>query len=209
MLPLGILTAVVSAIRVCGSPSLRAFVGRAQEGPGSAELELLSCTSSSTCELWNEGGIARVFGRPQVLEVVLGRADDKDFFEGKQDALGHAGILLLDNESLFHSETFWLKKPASSIKDLSKKFTGILTKLRLLKPRTRSREAPRHRRKAESRILRSPNLSLNIGIKRRSLWWFYGSAVFGIITQISTWPIERVSSKIANKRVQVLLSMGR
>ncbi|KAF1972467.1 hypothetical protein BU23DRAFT_467694 [Bimuria novae-zelandiae CBS 107.79] len=27
--PLGILTAVVSAIRVCGTPSLRAFIGRA------------------------------------------------------------------------------------------------------------------------------------------------------------------------------------
>ncbi|RMJ22703.1 ankyrin repeat-containing protein [Aspergillus sp. HF37] len=67
--PLGILTAVVSVIRVCGNPSLKAFVGRAQEGPGDAELELLPCVSETTAELFNEGGISRVFGRPRVLEV--------------------------------------------------------------------------------------------------------------------------------------------
>src|SRR5438270_13619753 len=60
LLPLGILTAVVSAIRVCGSPSLKAFIGRAQESPGNAEIELLSCTSETVGEVWNDGGIARV-----------------------------------------------------------------------------------------------------------------------------------------------------
>ena len=68
--PLGILTAVVSVIRVCGSSSLRAFIGRAQEGPGEAENELLSCVSETTAELFNAGGISRVFGRPRVLEIV-------------------------------------------------------------------------------------------------------------------------------------------
>ncbi|KAE8382836.1 hypothetical protein BDV26DRAFT_252738 [Aspergillus bertholletiae] len=74
--PLGILTATVSAIRVCGSPSLRAFIGRAQEGPGEAEHELLSCVSETTAELFNNGGISRVFGRPRLLEVVVWK--DKD-----------------------------------------------------------------------------------------------------------------------------------
>jgi hypothetical protein len=68
--PLGVLTTVVSVIRVCGSSSLRAFIGRAQEGPAEAESELLSCVSESTAELFNDGGISRVFGRPKVLEVV-------------------------------------------------------------------------------------------------------------------------------------------
>ncbi|KAF5564565.1 ankyrin repeat-containing protein [Fusarium phyllophilum] len=68
--PIGILTAVVSAIRVCGSPSLRAFIGRAQEGGGAAEAELCSSTSRDVCELYNNGGIARVFGRPKILEIV-------------------------------------------------------------------------------------------------------------------------------------------
>ncbi|KAF3920306.1 Ankyrin-2 [Arthrobotrys entomopaga] len=71
MAPLGLLTAVVSAIRVCGTPSMRAFIGRAQESPGTAEIELLSCTSETTAELFNEGGIARVFGEPRILELMV------------------------------------------------------------------------------------------------------------------------------------------
>lgn len=50
------LTAVVSVIRVCGGSSLRAFIGRAQEGPAEAESELLPRVSESTAELFNEGG---------------------------------------------------------------------------------------------------------------------------------------------------------
>ncbi|KAK1240228.1 hypothetical protein MKX08_007670 [Trichoderma sp. CBMAI-0020] len=83
MAPMGILTAVVSAIRVCGSPSLRAFIGRAQEGGGNAEAELCSSTSRDVCELYNNGGIARVFGRPKILEVVHDRtAKEKKFTDG-------------------------------------------------------------------------------------------------------------------------------
>ncbi|KAG2413781.1 hypothetical protein HFD88_002970 [Aspergillus terreus] len=74
--PLGILTALVSVIRVCGSSSLRAFVGRAQEGPGEAENELLSCVSETTGELFNDTGISRIFGRPRILEVVVWEEHD-------------------------------------------------------------------------------------------------------------------------------------
>ncbi|KAF9640024.1 ankyrin repeat domain-containing protein 28 [Lasiodiplodia theobromae] len=70
MAPLGVITAIVSAIRVAGGPSLRAFIGRAQEGAGIAEAELCSSTSRNVCELYNNGGIARVFGRPKILEFV-------------------------------------------------------------------------------------------------------------------------------------------
>ncbi|KAL7789097.1 hypothetical protein V8C37DRAFT_418073 [Trichoderma ceciliae] len=82
MAPMGILTAVVSAIRVCGSPSLRAFIGRAQEGGGNAEAELCSSTSRDVCELYNNGGIARVFGRPKILEVVYDPAAKQKFTDG-------------------------------------------------------------------------------------------------------------------------------
>ncbi|KAF4878661.1 hypothetical protein CGCSCA1_v002302 [Colletotrichum siamense] len=70
MAPIGILTALVSAIRVCGSSSLRAFIGRAKEGAGSVEVELLSSTSHDVCEIYNSGGITRIFGRPKILEFV-------------------------------------------------------------------------------------------------------------------------------------------
>lgn len=80
--PLGVLTTVVSVIRVCGGSSLRAFIGRAQEGPAEAESELLSCVSESTAELFNDGGISRVFGRPRVLEVVAW--EDETLTEGER-----------------------------------------------------------------------------------------------------------------------------
>ncbi|KAI2623803.1 hypothetical protein GGS21DRAFT_533428 [Xylaria nigripes] len=76
MAPLGILTAVVSVIRVCGGASLRAFIGRAQEGGGIAEAELCSSTSRDVCELYHNGTIVRVFGRPKILEIVHDRNED-------------------------------------------------------------------------------------------------------------------------------------
>lgn len=72
---------MVSVIRVCGNSSLRAFVGRAQEGPGEAERELLSCVSETTAEVFNNGGISRVFGKPQMLEIVMW--EDKNVKEGE------------------------------------------------------------------------------------------------------------------------------
>lgn len=68
---------MVSVIRVCGNSSLRAFIGRAQEGPGEAENELLSCVSETTAELFNAGGISRVFGRPRILEIVAWEDDQE------------------------------------------------------------------------------------------------------------------------------------
>ena len=84
MAPLGILTAVVSAIRVRGGPSVRAFIGRAQEGTGVSEAELCSSTSRDICELYVDGGIARVFGTTQMrlLELVHDpKAGGDDFID--------------------------------------------------------------------------------------------------------------------------------
>ncbi|KAK0710555.1 hypothetical protein B0T21DRAFT_387446 [Apiosordaria backusii] len=56
--PLGILTIVVSAIRVAGDevPNLKALIGRAREDKASAEVELLSSTSNEVCrEIFDAG----------------------------------------------------------------------------------------------------------------------------------------------------------
>lgn len=53
MAPLGILTCVVSAIRVGGKKWLKALVGRARESLSTAEMEILSSTSDTVCELWS------------------------------------------------------------------------------------------------------------------------------------------------------------
>ncbi|KAF8475097.1 hypothetical protein BDZ91DRAFT_690846 [Kalaharituber pfeilii] len=69
--PLGVLTAITSAIRVGGSRALKAIIGRAEEADATAEIELLSSTSTDVCELWNGVGIVRVIGKPEILELVI------------------------------------------------------------------------------------------------------------------------------------------
>ncbi len=86
MAPMGILTAVVSAIRVCGSSKARALIGRAQEAEGIAEAELCSSTSRDVCELHGNGGIARVFGSPKILEIVF----DPDVQEPDYSKIGNS-----------------------------------------------------------------------------------------------------------------------
>lgn len=94
MAPIGVITAIVSAVRVYGSPSLRAFIGRAKEGQGNIEAELLSSTSCDVCELFNNGGIARVIGRPKILEFVY----DPDAPAGEfQSPHGTAGITTFED----------------------------------------------------------------------------------------------------------------
>lgn len=81
--PIGILTATASVIRVCGSSSLRAFIGRAREGAGTIESELCSSTSRDVCELFNNGGITRVLAPPKFWNLCT--------FEG-QTTFGYFGI---------------------------------------------------------------------------------------------------------------------
>ncbi|KAF3168866.1 hypothetical protein TWF751_007621 [Orbilia oligospora] len=69
MAPLGIITAIVSAIRVAGPIWLRAVIGRARESKGDAELELMSSTSIDVCELWNGISVVRAIGESDITEV--------------------------------------------------------------------------------------------------------------------------------------------
>ncbi|KAM0424957.1 hypothetical protein ACHAPT_009758 [Fusarium lateritium] len=168
--PMGVITAVVSAIRVCGTPSLRAFVGRAQEGAGVAEAELCSSTSRDVCELYSNGGIARVFGRPKVLEVVHDpRASDEDFFSFREERA--AGIYPFPEyvRTERGGKEWDLQQSSSeSREDLylsASSEEGVTTQ----KP---ARFAP------------NPNLSLNIGIKPKAHGWFVASAAVGAVMQL-------------------------
>ncbi|CZR48945.1 uncharacterized protein FPRO_12385 [Fusarium proliferatum ET1] len=64
MAPLGILTIIVSAIRVRGLSWLKAIIGRARENLAAAEIELMCSTSVDVCELWNGSEIVRSLGSP-------------------------------------------------------------------------------------------------------------------------------------------------
>jgi ankyrin repeat protein len=67
--PLGIITAIVGAIRVGGPRSMKAMIGRARESKGAVEVELMSSTSADVCELWNGEGVIRVLGSSPIVEI--------------------------------------------------------------------------------------------------------------------------------------------
>ena len=68
--PLGIITALVAAIRVGGPSWLKAVVGRARENVATVEMELMSSTSHEVCELYNGEGIVRTMGVPEVQQIL-------------------------------------------------------------------------------------------------------------------------------------------
>ncbi|KAI5819248.1 hypothetical protein BZA77DRAFT_377736, partial [Pyronema omphalodes] len=70
MAPLGIVTAIVSAIRVGGPVWLKAVIGRARENRAAAEIELMSSTSHEVGELWNGTAIVRSLGRPEIEQII-------------------------------------------------------------------------------------------------------------------------------------------
>jgi hypothetical protein len=70
MAPLGIITIIVSAIRVGGPSWLKALVGRARENVAVAEAELMSSTSNEVCELWNGHDVVRCMGSAPISEFI-------------------------------------------------------------------------------------------------------------------------------------------
>ncbi|KAG9498558.1 hypothetical protein J7337_009366 [Fusarium musae] len=73
--PLGVITIVVSAIRVGGDKRLRALIGRARESQSVAEQELLSSTSENVCEMWNGQQIVRLIGDSEELKTLIATRD--------------------------------------------------------------------------------------------------------------------------------------
>lgn len=186
--PLGIITAIVSAIRVAGSPSLKAFIGRAQEPPGIAELELLSCTSTSTAELWSDGGIARIFGKPKILEVVR-RVNRAPLMNsgGKDKEIS----VNSDSFEMIDSNVTWKRKTLKRSIRIMKRTTTVAVHDREsmidsgpFAPSSLSDvEYHPSSHNNDDEKFPSPNLSLNIGIKRKRKEWFQATALIGIILQ--------------------------
>ncbi|CAZ85709.1 unnamed protein product [Tuber melanosporum] len=88
MAPLGIVTAILSAVRVGGPNWLKAVVGRARGSRAVAEVELMSSTSHEVCELWNGEAIVRVMGSPEVAEIL--------YFKDGTDGQGGPRFLTLE-----------------------------------------------------------------------------------------------------------------
>ncbi|KAK2793569.1 hypothetical protein FQN52_001155 [Onygenales sp. PD_12] len=167
--PFGIITSLISAIRVCGTAPIRAFIGRAQEGRGVAEAELCTSTSREVCELYNNGGVARVFGRPKLLEIVHDKhAGGEDFYETLESGPPSAGIYLFKE---------YIERDGQEWRETTKRRVR-LTSVEDGKPTSSSKVPPPHLHFAPN-----PNLSLNVGIKQHRKGVFVAAAVVGLILQ--------------------------
>lgn len=163
--PLGIITAVVSVIRVCGHPSLRAFIGRSQEGEAAVEAELCASTSRDVCELFHKGGIARVLGRPDILELVCVSNNARS--DGQS---GHNPSVQNDGASTRSKKLDLLQNHISN----SDESTAYWKRTRgsIFSPNDKS-----------GQLSATPNLSLNIGIKRPPIWVYFLVALLGLVLQ--------------------------
>ena len=83
--PLGIITAMVAAIRVGGPGVMQAIIGRARESRGVVEVELMSSTSADVCELWDGKGVIRVLGSSPIIELYYLQSDPGNTSSGAVD----------------------------------------------------------------------------------------------------------------------------
>jgi hypothetical protein len=82
--PLGIITIIVSAIRVGGPVWLKAVIGRARESFSQSEIELMSSTSKETCELWDGQNIVRCQGNGEMWQFICIIPEDQSQNDGKE-----------------------------------------------------------------------------------------------------------------------------
>ncbi|KAF4446744.1 hypothetical protein F53441_9678 [Fusarium austroafricanum] len=192
--PLGILTTIMSCIRVRGGLFLRSIVGRAREPHGAAEIEPCSSTSQDVCELWSNGGVCRVFGRPKILEFIYHPTQDPKQFYADTEFPATCGIVLARDffQGLaLHSE--FSRDPkyktfAEHWKEISNNkilWTPFSTAKALKRPNSHDSENPviRH----QYGFAPFPNLALNIGVQHTmstvsSLWL---ATIFGVLLQAS------------------------
>jgi hypothetical protein len=181
--PIGIITALVSAIRICGGTYLRAFVGRAQEGAAAAEVELCTSTGRDVCELFTRGGITRSLGKPSILELVYLQpeagssshpAHDPRNLQIYRKYLKRHGDGRWPRKSgdtkirQHNGPEYWLKKAQSHLKDPEE---GDL-----LKPEEKEATDP----EPDTDL---PNLSLNVGIVKPPRYVFWVVAAIGVVLQ--------------------------
>ncbi|RPA83161.1 hypothetical protein BJ508DRAFT_207380, partial [Ascobolus immersus RN42] len=83
MAPLGIITAMVGAIRTGGPPWLRSIIGRARESHVLAEVEYMTSVSHEVCEIWNGRSAVRVAGSSDTQMFIYVKELDESSNEGK------------------------------------------------------------------------------------------------------------------------------
>jgi hypothetical protein len=183
--PIGIITALVSAIRICGGTYLRAFIGRASEGTAAAEVELCTSTGRDVCELFTRGGITRSLGNPSVLELVhlqprSGSPETKEDADDKVEI--YRKYLKRQGGSRWPKKAgetkksqhkglkYWIKKAQRQWKDPEEGHALI--------PDSEERKVTNPEPDTDL-----PNLSLNVGIVRPPQFVFWIIATIGVVLQ--------------------------
>ncbi|KAF8537728.1 ankyrin repeat-containing domain protein [Trichophaea hybrida] len=165
MAPLGIITAIVCAIRVSGPRWMKAVIGRAREGNGVVEVELMSSTSSDVCELWNGDGVVRALGSAEVIELYYLDSSLPD----QQDDQDDDQAILLESSPARRSE------PTIYDFESAKRDKIILQRSN---PNTSSDASSETDKKA------APNIALNISGQRVSDFEFKAVAFIGTLLQM-------------------------
>ena len=162
--PLGIITAMVGAIRVGGPRALKAIIGRARESRGVVEAELMSSTSTDVCELWDGQGVVRVLGSSPIIELYYLPSDPGDTFNSGPIDDDAIPLIARDGEV-----GIWDFESAV--------FGGLL--------RSRNSFESDNSASSESRSTHKvvPNIGLNLSGQRVSNLEFMLAAVAGVVLQ--------------------------
>ncbi|TQN67409.1 hypothetical protein CSHISOI_08022 [Colletotrichum shisoi] len=178
--PLGVITIIVSAIRVGGPMRLKAVIGRAKENTSVAEMELMSSTSREVCEMYNGESIVRCQGSAPVWEYIClvpqsTKAADSEgangtesmpkfVFKTLKQAVA-AGLLFPEgsdsNENPGGNEEAPISSPESTLSSAQNKETSPVARSTALQ-RHLSRLRPWLRR-GKGPLSRSPEVSLEMG----------------------------------------------
>lgn len=171
--PLGIITAIVGAIRVGGPKVLTAIIGRARESRSAVEIELMSSTSTDVCEMWDGKGVVRALGAAPIVELIYliprpSRLSSTDPDTRRIWSEGNFGIYDFDSAK-------------NSVFDLESS-SGHST--------IGARGA-------------APNMSLNFGGNRVQDIEFFAVAVFGVMLQLGVIVYALLSSLLSPWNLQV------
>ena len=196
MAPLGIITAIIGAVRVGGPNWLKAVVGRARESGAVVEIELMSSTSHEVCELWNGQTIVRVMGSPDIAEIL--------YFEDMGDGKDKCGLFtlkmaiekrILKNAKEIRRDGSTKAEENPLMTAINRGALGIKKGFLRIFPRTSSKSSSTNSDSANTDVENAmgssrfisgaPNISLNIvEIKRR--WELCLFAILGFVLQFGS-----------------------
>lgn len=184
MAPLGVITGIISAIRVGGPSWLKAIVGRAREGRADVEIELMSSNSPDVGEMWNGQTVVRVLGNPSIFQLVY--APEK--IEAAEDPASCIDILNgtneffrpAENQSERHDDLVGTPNPDDDYNQ------DIELRPLLFDPTHPSRQA--------NNEICPPNISLNARGESVSDWEKWLWALLGISAQLAVLVYEGLIS---------------